>query len=391
MPAFTTLARGSAAVALACSALVAAAPAPGSALDPAALQAAIDVQPGDRAAGALALVDEQGQLWQGSSGDTVTGRPVAPNAHFHIGSISKTFEATVVLQLAAEHRLALDRSIQSYLPGLLPDTFAPITLRELINFTSGLPDVDEGTPPLTADQEIATRYRYRTFAAEIQDTLRPADRPWPGPHFAPGTEQQYNSLGFRIAAELIERTTGHSFRTEVTDRILRPLGLRQTSVPEDDAVMPEPYLHGYLTDSQGEVVDVSEQGGDPSNMISTPADLDTFITALFRGRLLPPAQLAEMFTLPRAADGTVLRSADTTDCAQDGKPGPACFGAGLMSIPLPNGVLLWGKTGHDYGYTDGMFATRDLSLRGVVSVSTTTVNDGGPSPLSDRLLLTAAH
>ncbi|WBO65255.1 serine hydrolase domain-containing protein [Streptomyces camelliae] len=352
-------------------------------LDPPALQAAIETRPADNTSGAIARVGEPGQLWQGSTVDSQTGRKIPANAHFHIGSISKVFETTVVLQLAAERRIDLDRTVQEYMPGLLPDTFQPITVRELINYTSGLPDVDEGKPAPSTDATIANRYEYRTFDDIISTTLRPADRPWPGPHFAPGTEQEYNSLGFRIAGRLIEQITGHSFKQEVTERILKPLRLRQTSVPEDDPVMPRPYLHGYMTDSHGRAVDVSEQGGDPSNMISTPADLDRFITALFQGRLLPAAQLDEMFTLPKDKDGKLVPFIGTS-CHK-----VACFGAALMSTPLPDGGVLWGKTGHDFGYANGMFATRDLSLRGIYSVSNLSLDFGTPTPLANRLLTAA--
>ncbi|MDF3300169.1 serine hydrolase domain-containing protein [Streptomyces tropicalis] len=350
------------------------------ALDPPALQAAIETRPADGVSGAIARVGEPGQLWKGSTIDSQTGRKIPANAHFHIGSISKVFETTVVLQLAAEGRIDLDRTVQQYIPGLLPDTFQPITVRELINYSSGLPDVDEGKPAQSPDETIANRYDYRTFDDIIRSTLRPVGRPWPGPHFAPGTEQEYNSLGFRIAGRLIEQITGHSFKEEVIERILKPLRLEQTSVPEGDPVMPRPYLHGYVTDSRGTAVDVSEQGGDPSNMISTPADLDRFINALFQGRLLPPAQLNEMFTLPRDAEGKLVPFIGTS-CNK-----VACFGAALMSTPLLNGGVLWGKTGHDFGYANGMFATRDLSVRGVYSVSNLSLDFGAPAALANRLL-----
>ncbi|WP_051967572.1 serine hydrolase domain-containing protein [Kitasatospora mediocidica] len=355
-------------------------------LNPAALLAALQTRPTDGSSGAIARVGEPGQLWQGSTVDSQTGRTIPQNAHFHIGSISKTFETAVVLQLAAEGRIDLDRTVQSYLPGLLPATFQPITVRELVNFTSGLPDVDEGKPAQSVDEQIADRYDYRTFDQIVQQTLRPADRPWPGPHFAPGTEQEYNSLGFRIAGALIEQRTGHSFKDEVTARILKPLHLDQTSVPEDDPAMPRPYLHGYVTNGQGVAVDVSEQGGDPSNMISTPADLDRFVTALFQGRVVPASQLNEMFTLPTDGTGKPLPFVGSSCNPSGGKPSTACFGAGLMSTPLPDGSLLWGKTGHDDGYANGMFATRDLSVRAVFSVSNLSLDFGPPTALSGRLL-----
>ncbi|MEV7024751.1 serine hydrolase domain-containing protein [Kitasatospora sp. NPDC093558] len=350
-------------------------------LNPAALEAAIQAQPGDGAAGAVVRVGEPGQLWKGSTVDAETGRKIPENAHFHAGSISKVFQSVVILQLAAEGRLDLDQTVQHYMPGLLPEKFDPITVRELINYTSGLPDVDEGKPADSVDDVIADRYSYRTFDQVIQDTLRPADRPWPGKHFDPGTKQEYNSLAFRIGGKLIEQITGNSFRDEITSRILEPLHLDQTSVPEDNPEMPRPYLHGYMTDGQGEVADVSEQGGTPSNMISTTADLDHFLTALLQGRLLPAAQQDELFALPKDGEGKLLPFVGGTSCNK-----VACFGAGLMSTPLPNGTVLWGKTGHDDGYANGMFATRDLSVRAVYSVSNLSSDFAAPSPLANRLL-----
>ncbi|MER7843779.1 serine hydrolase domain-containing protein [Kitasatospora sp. NPDC096077] len=392
-------ARRTAALGLACSALVGVTTATGAQafaasgadsptatafppLDPAALQAAIETRPSDGASGAIALVAEPGQVWKGSTIDSQTGRKIPENAHFHAGSISKVFETTVVLQLAAEGRIDLDRTVQDYLPGLLPDTFDPITVRQLVNYTSGLPNVDEGKPPASADETIADRYDYRTFDQIIQQTLRPDDgRPAPGPHFTPGTEQEYNSLGFRIAGKLIEQITGHSFKDEVTARILNPLHLDQTSVPEDDPTMPRPYLHGYMSDDSGRAVDTSEQGGDPSNLISTTADLDRFLTTLLQGRLLPAAQQAELFALPKDSEGKPVPFVGGTSCNK-----VACFGAGLMSTPLPNGTVLWGKTGHDDGYANGMFATRDLSVHAAYSVSNLGLDFGAPSPLANRLL-----
>lgn len=387
------LARRAAVLAIACSTLAGLAAVSGEAasaastapafppLNPAALQAAIQTRPTDNAAGDIVRVGEPGALWKGSTADAETGRQIPPDAHFHAGSIAKTFETVVILQLAAEGRIDLDQSIQHYMPGLLPRGFAPITVRQLITFTSGLPDVDEGAPPVSTDHVIAARYTYRTFDQIIQETLRPAGRPWPGPHFAPGTEQEYNSLGFRIGGALIEHITGRSYKQELTARVLRPLHLTQTSVPEDDPVMPRPYLHGYMTDDEGQAVDVSEQGGDPSNLISTPADLDHFITALMQGRLLPPAQQNELFAIPTDGAGQPLPFVNGSSC-----PKVACFGAGLMSTKLPNGVVLWGKTGHDDGYANGMFAARDLSIRAVYSVSNLSVDFSAPSPLSQRLI-----
>jgi D-alanyl-D-alanine carboxypeptidase len=112
--------------------------------------------------------------------------------------------------------------------------------------------------------------------------------------------------------------------------------------------MPRPYLHGYYQQDAGAPpTDISAQSptlfGAQGAMISTAGDLNRFITALFSGRLLPPAELNDMFTIPAAASGTI------------------CYGMGLLAYTLPNGVTLWGHTGETPGYASGVFATRDLA------------------------------
>ena len=360
------------------------------ALNPAALQQAIAIRPGEAAAGAVALVRSDGQTWRGSAGDTQTGRPVADDAHFRIGSISKTFSAVVLLQLAAEHRVDLDQSVQHYLPGLLPATFQPITLRQLLSMTSGLPQIGDGGPSLSTDQLIAGRFEYQSFRQIIDSTLRPAGRPWPGPVFAPGTAQSYNSLNFRIVGLLIEHVTRHSFGDEVEARIVRPLHLTGTFVPQGAPRMPSPYLHGYLTDSQGTVTDVSAAGGDPSSMISTTGDLNRFITALFQGRLLPRAQLTQMFALPHDARGNLLPyTGDSGNCQSGPDKGKACFGLGIGTDTLPDGTVLWGKTGEDMGYFTAMFATRDLRHVGIVSTGVTDLAAEAGLAKANRLAVAA--
>jgi D-alanyl-D-alanine carboxypeptidase len=126
--------------------------------------------------------------------------------------------------------------------------------------TSGLPQIDEGAPATTADQVIAGRFAHPALAEIIQDTLRPHGRPWPRPHFVPGTEQQYNSLNYRIVAYLIERHTGYSFASELQTRILTPLHLTQTFPAISNGrprQMPRPYLHGYIANDEGELADVT--------------------------------------------------------------------------------------------------------------------------------------
>lgn len=146
----------------------------------------------------------------------------------------------MALQLAAEGKLDLDQTVQYYLPGLLPDSYQPITVRQLLNHTSGLPDMQAGTPNPTVDQLIDEHLDYFTLDDVIHSSLHPADGSTPPLHFTPGSKQEYSSLGYRIAAKIIEQVTGNSFGDEVTSRVIRPLHLNHTSVPEGDTRMPRP-------------------------------------------------------------------------------------------------------------------------------------------------------
>ncbi|MCU1646789.1 MAG: D-alanyl-D-alanine carboxypeptidase [Nocardia sp.] len=204
-------------------------------------------------------------------------------------------------------------------------------------------------------------------------------RAWPGPHFGPGTKQEYSSFAYRVAGLLIERVTGMSFADAVRQRITQPLQLTETSVPGTDPTLPAPVLIGYLTKTDGTVVDIADQSGLASAMISTASDIDRFFLAMMRGQLLAAEQQRELFAVPRDAAGTLL-------CDIDKAPaGTQCFGSGPMTTRLGDGTVLWGKTGHDVGYTGGVFSTLDLQRHGVYAVGRITLDQGDAPVLTARL------
>ncbi|MGW4562648.1 serine hydrolase domain-containing protein [Streptomyces sp. NPDC004561] len=351
-----------------------AAAAPLPALDPAALKASIAGLPNADVTGALLRITGSAGHWRGTSGvgNLGTGQGVPSNAHIRIGSISKVFTATIVLQLAAEHRISLDEPVQRYLPGVLPADLPPVTVGQLLNHTSGLPrgadspDFGDGSP------EWFAANRLKSFTPQQVIDLM-AGQPM---QFAPGTAQQYNGMNYYVAGMLIEKITGHTFADEVRSRITRPLALHDTYVPDaGDPRLPSPHSDGYLTvtsaDGTTHPVDVTEQSPWPwaeGGMISTPADLDRFITALFRGRFLPAAQQAELFAVPD------VPNFHSSQCRTEADAGRACMTMGLMRVKASNGVVVWGKTGSRPGYTSGVFSTRDLSRKIVYSVNPTNLN-----------------
>ncbi|MEW2389824.1 serine hydrolase domain-containing protein [Streptomyces venezuelae] len=284
------------------------------------------------------------------TGDLARHTPRGAHDHYRIGSITKTFVATVLLQLEAEGRLDLDDTIGRWLPGVVEGNGHDgerITVRQILNHTSGIYDV-------TSDDEFRRKvfseefldHRYDTWTAEQQIALAMRHEP----DFAPGTDWKYSNTNYVIAGELIERITGHPYAQEIERRIIAPLGLRATSVPGTDPTLPKPSSRAYtkLSDEpDAKNHDVTELNptvaGAAGGMISDSADLNRFYVALLRGRLLPKKQLAEMkTTVPKGED----------------RPGQR-YGLGLEPFRTTCGTVVWGHGGDIHGSASAAVATPD--------------------------------
>ncbi|MFH8496226.1 serine hydrolase domain-containing protein [Streptomyces coeruleorubidus] len=252
----------------------------------------------------LRVHDERGE-WVGSAGVGRLGESAEPptDGHCRIGSNTKTFIATLVLQLVAEGRIGLDTPAKAYLPEFGLDR--RITVRMLLQHTSGVFNFtgefhDDGTftpgIPVTGREWVDNRFKtYRPEALVRLALSKPA-------RFEPGTDWSYSNTNYVLAKLLIEKVAGCSLAEEMQRQILDPLGLSGTVAPYTRQEVPEPHAHAYYRyedeDGRQKTVDVTRQnpswisgGGD---MISTTQDLHTFISALMRGKLLPAPLLAEM-------------------------------------------------------------------------------------------------
>jgi D-alanyl-D-alanine carboxypeptidase len=344
-----------------------AAPASGS-LDTAALRAAIADIPDDEVSAALVQVRGTAGRWSGTAGQVSVNTKQAPSidSRFRIGSMTKEFTATVVLQLAAEGRLSLDGTVQQYVPGFLPESYAPITIRQMLTFSSGINGLE--LPHKTPAWFFEHRYDRWAPGSQLDLSLPLA--------FQPGTYQRYGNADYILAGLVVEKVTGHSWADEVTRRVIRPLHLTGTSVPGDDTEIPGPHVHGYEATDAG-WRDVTQANASlqwsAASIISTAGDLDRFMVALFSGRLVPPAQLAEMFTVP------AVRDFETGN--------PAVYSAGLTRIEVGD-LVVWAKSGDRPGYNNGMGATRDLSRRLIFSVNT--LHMGGDQPVRAQRIIAAA-
>jgi D-alanyl-D-alanine carboxypeptidase len=231
--------------------------------------------------------------------DTASGEPARIGDRFRIASNTKSFVATVLLQLEAEGRLSLDDSVAAWLPGVIQghgNDGARITLRQLLNQTSGLydPTTDPAFfAPYLQRHDRGYVYRPRQVVATAVAHA---------PTHAAGAAWAYSNTNYLVAGLVIEAVTGHSPSREIQQRILTPLGMAHTSFPITDPQIHGPHLHGY--DLSGNDVTRFSPSYDwtAGAMISTLADLARFDRALFGGELLPPAQQRELET-PAAAPG----------------------------------------------------------------------------------------
>ncbi|MEU1432969.1 serine hydrolase domain-containing protein [Streptomyces sp. NPDC005786] len=344
--------------------------------DAAALRAAIRGLPKDDATAALVRVSGTAGVWRGSSGvhDLTSARPADPAGRFRVGSVTKVFTAAVVLQLASEGRVGLDRPARHYLPDLIPATYGKVTVRQLLNHTSGIPSVDPGNGDTLEDW-----YAHRFDLIDPADVVREATAH--RPDFAPGTQQHYANIGSTVAGLLIERVTGDTYASQVSRRVLEPLRLNDTYFPGTDPSIRGRHNHGYqVFGTEGELRDVTVWGASDAwaagDLISTTADLERFTRALFGGQVVRGPLLEEMFTLPDAS----VREYGT------GKP--AAFGAGLSVMTL-GGRQVWGKTGGRWGYNTAIAATRDLSRTLVYSVNATDAKGDGMNPTAQNTVVAA--
>ncbi len=280
---------------------------------------------------ALATVrggDGRTRTYTAGVGDLATGAKVPKDGQVRIGSNTKTFVAVVVLQLVGEGKIGLDDQVDTHLPGLLRGDGIDgrrITVRQLLQHTSGLPDYG----PYISDDEIAHRYFEPRDLVDIALKHKA--------EFDPGERWSYSNTNYVLAGLIIQKVTGRPLAEEIDRRVVQRIGLRHTYFPAPgDKGIREPHPKGYRVMAAGELRDSTEvdpsAGGAAGQMISTNSDVNRFFTALLGGDLLEPAQLAQMRTTVPVGDTG------------------AHYGLGLMSRKLSCGGVYWGHGGDIVGY-----------------------------------------
>ncbi|QEV20853.1 serine hydrolase domain-containing protein [Streptomyces alboniger] len=267
-----------------------------------------------------------------------TDRPVPHQGYFRMGSNTKTFVSTVVLQLVAEGRIHLDDKVDRWLPGVVEGNGHDgnrITVRQLLQHTSGLPDYAPKLPMI--DEEGFQKNRFHQYAPRDLVDIALRDKPL----FEPGKGWSYSNTGYVLAGMIIEKATGRHWSDEVRARIIEPLGLKHTFSPGTRTGLPQPHAKAYQQFKPGgrlvDTTEVSMTWGDAAgDLITTSNDLNRFWRSLLGGKLLGPQQMAQMLK-------TVPAPSETAKYSRE-------MGLGIMRTQLSCGGGYWGHGGTTLGH-----------------------------------------
>lgn len=270
-----------------------------------------------------------------------TGRVPRATDHMRIASVAKAFSGAVALRLVAEGRLRLRDQIGDVMPGL-PRRWHGVTLRQLLNHTSGLPDYTQSDGFLEQFETDPGGYvSPGTIISWVADD---------GLEFTPGTQYRYSNTDNIVVGLMAERVTHLPYRRLLRRIVFEPLGLRRTSFPSQPP-LPRPFIHGYVVEPGGSSQDVSTvlspSGAWASGaIVSTPRDLGTFIGAYLAPELFPRSVKARQLRFVRGGESS--------------PPGPGRNAAGLAVFRYRTRCgTVYGHTGNFPGYVQFAAATRD--------------------------------
>lgn len=216
--------------------------------------------------------------------------PVQLHDPVQVGSITQSMVAVSVLKLVDEGRLVLDDPVTRYLPELeeLLHPPAPLSVRQLLSHTSGIPDFHG---PLLVSAPL--RHVLTTPISPEQRLALAGTLPW---QVAEPGEYRYSSSDYVVLGLLVERLRGGPLGEVLRADVVEPLGLGFTTMMGDGPA-PANLVHGYVQ-IDGGVADVAysavQRGSAAGGMMSTVQDVNTFYASLLRGGLLSPASLVEM-------------------------------------------------------------------------------------------------
>ncbi|WP_316525767.1 serine hydrolase domain-containing protein [Kitasatospora brasiliensis] len=320
--------------------------------DLAGVRTALQTTTASGAPGAFAVISDHGGTERTQSVSVgladLNGTPMNSSWRFRVGSNSKMFTAVLVMQLAQEGRIDLDRPLREYLPeGTLPETWT-MTGRQVMEHRAGIYDHTNDLLEQAGEETTsAFEARIRTNVYDPRELVAMSVEH--GVQYTPGTAYSYSNTDFVLLGLAVEHLTGQPYAEVLNERIIQPLGLRGTSFVVPDQKIRGTHVTGYLTndDRTKPLLDSTEQTGSwvwsAGAVISTAGDLDRFLTALTAGN-----------------DGGLV-SDDSLRQMTAALPTPTAkisYGLGLRRISLSCGDV-YGHGGIVQGFNSQSFTTPD--------------------------------
>jgi D-alanyl-D-alanine carboxypeptidase len=335
-----------------------------------ALDGLVSMPGGPPGAIALVQVGRRTQVTTAGVGNTVTNTPISPDDTVRIASVSKAFSGAVALALVTRGQLNLDDTIGQRLP-YLPRSWRKVTLGELLQHTSGLADYIK--VPAFLD---LLRSNPHAQLSPIQLLGYVTNK---HPLFTPGSRYDYSDSDNIVVGLMVEAVTHGTYEAALARYVTGPLDLTRTTLP-GNADLTEPYVHGYGVEAGTPPEDISTylnpglawaSGG----MLSTAAELNTFMRAYIRGTLTDPETRHDQFRFVPGGSGP---------------PGPGTNSAGLAVYRYRTACgTVYGHTGNFPGYTLFSAATSDGS-RSVTVIINEQLNDNPVTPPFTQLQLAEA-
>jgi D-alanyl-D-alanine carboxypeptidase len=246
--------------------------------------------------GTILVHDGTRRVFHGSFGvaDRAFGVPADTTTRYKVASITKLFTAVLVMQLHQEGRLHVDSTLARSLPGYPGEGADRVTLHQLLNHTSGIQPFDRETSFQQAVENGIERYQ----KPHTTDALlaRCCSGPLVG---EPGAEFSYNNADYIVLGKVIEAVAGRPYDEVLRERILQPLGMRDTDMLLQSAVLPRLAPTYFHRDDTGTLINdlpvYMENWYAAGGMYSTASDLLVFADALYGGeRLLRGASLERL-------------------------------------------------------------------------------------------------
>jgi D-alanyl-D-alanine carboxypeptidase len=316
-----------------------------------ALDELVEADGGPPGASALIQRGDRIEFLRAGTADLRTGRAFHRSDHMRIASVAKAFSGAVALSLVDRGLFELDDTLGELLPDS-PPAWSQVTLAQLMQHTSGVPDYLKSNEFLADFSANPRRY---FSPRELVDYV--TDEPLA---FAPGTEYRYSNTDNILIGLIAEATSGRPYANDLRQLVYRPLGLRQTSLPSDWSI-PRRFIHGYdepVADAPYEDFSqtFSASGAWASGgIVSTPVELNRFIRGYGGGELF-------------GADVRRRQLRFVPGCGEPPGPGDCAAGLAIYRYRTDCGTV-FGHTGNFPGYTQFAATTRSGRESVVVSVN----------------------